>query len=192
MGLLKLLIKKIERKNSVKKMALLVFSFVILEVIFSFVLIPQFSDITGGGEILDMKLFYNYQQAQSTIESYGPQGIKFYTYIQLVDLLFPLAYSLMFSLLLSRLITIVEISGKIKMVILIPFIAALADYFENLGIFIMLRQHPGDYYLTAKITSVLTIVKFAAFGGFITAALLLVGFIIKNRLQTTKVGDSHD
>ena len=181
------LIKKIKMIGSLRNIIIFSILFIVVECIFSFSLLPHFATITGGERIIDMKIFYSYEEVYSTINAYGQDGINYYEKIQLLDLIFPLTYAFAFSSVIARLFNRVnEVSEKAQLVILIPFITALLDYIENLGIFIMLRLHPHRYFIVALITNIITVLKFTGFVAFIFIIIFLFFFSLKSRSKKVR------
>ena len=138
-----------------KKRNIIVFLllFIIIEIAFSFFLIPKLEEVSGEG-MIDMEMFYNYESVYKKIDAYGEIGLEVYNKLQLIDLAFPLIYGLLFASIIYRL------GSKYYFV---SFIGALFDYMENGLIFLMLRKHPGEYHLLANICNVASLLKFLMF-----------------------------
>lgn len=147
-------------------------AFVIVEGILAGFLLPRFRDITGGRRIPDSKVGYSYAEIYATVDGYGPEGIRFYRYIEAVDLLFPLVDGFLLTLLTARLLIKLNAGGRAQFLLFLPLVAVTFDYLENVGIFLMLWRHPGDYALIAALTNALTILKFA---GIVLSVLVILG-----------------
>lgn len=124
------------------------------------ILYSRFMKITGGDRILDMQLFYSQHEAFKNLSNYGNDGRRFYHYIQIVDMIIPFLYSYFFALLLSHLLkkAFSGNDGLLKLN-LIPFLAAIADYTENVGVFIMLRTYPDVSEFLPTLTNIAGAVK---------------------------------
>lgn len=169
----------IQKNNGWKNIMGVLLVFVSLEAIFTIVLLPKFTEVTGQ-PILDMQLLNSFEMTYQMIDDYGKEGMKLYQYIQLVDLLFPLSYGLLFSMLISK-FTLTR-NKCMSYVILFPLIAPVFDYLENIGIYMMFQLHPGKYLLLAQITAFLTVLKFSFLG--VTIVLLfwiLIKWFLNNK-----------
>jgi len=86
--------------NKIASLKIIIPAFIVLvlaEILFTAVLMPGFSEATGGLSALDMQAGFSYKEAYAQISAYGQNGIKWYNLFQLVDLLFPIAYGCFFA-----------------------------------------------------------------------------------------------
>ena len=129
-------------------------------VAFQMVMLPRFSELTGGGVIFDMQTGYSPQQAYEIVRDYGESGRTYYSSIQLIDILFPIAYGLSFASMIifsfSR-----AFPGRDWLLYLAcaPLLTVLFDYTEGVGIFVMLHSYPETFDNAAVFTNVLTLLK---------------------------------
>ncbi len=150
---------------------LLFIVFICFQLIFELVLMPKFQQIVGNSRILDFELVKSGKIANEILLSYGAEGRTFYHYIQLVDMFYPIAYSLFLASLICYMLK--EAALRYKYLCFIPLAGALFDYAENLGIFLMLRIFPDPVQSIADFTHVMSIVKF----GFIALTILILIFL---------------
>lgn len=97
-------------------------TFVVIECLFMFVLMPELN--ATGDTMIDMK-YYNSTIFYETLDRYGEEGLQIYNWLQLLDMVFPAVYGLLLSVILYRL--------KFKLYHL-PLLVAMFDYLENIGI----------------------------------------------------------
>jgi len=133
---------------------------VLLEIGFT-VLINRLQSVSGYG-ILDA-MFYNKDIVETVIHAYGSKGIDIYYQIQVLDFVFPMMYGTLLAGLLYK--------SKLMM---IPVIAALMDYGENICIRMMLNSYPNIADI-ATISFCFTVMKYI----LITAS---IGIIVVSRL----------
>ncbi len=132
---------------------------------------PEFLKQAGVPSSLDLQPGFSYKTAYTQIAQYGEEGIRFYNYFQIVDIIFPLCYGLLF----SSIITLIqrkafEKYNRLLLLNILPLAGALFDLLENFGIFGMIRIYPADFETLACLTSVSGIIKFA----LIAISLLLI------------------
>jgi len=168
----------IEKISKPSIIFLLLFLFIIFQLIFQMGLMPEFKKVSNDNRILDFELVKSRAVAYEMISGYGETGIKFYNYIQIVDIFYPIAYSLLLAALICYLLK--SAVSRFKYVCLFPLAGALFDYAENLGIFLMLRIYPKPFHSIAAAAHAMSILKFS----FIILSILIVivlgfNFILK-------------
>lgn len=142
----------------------------ILVMFFNIGLTLYFSDINN--KLLDIKFFYSASEAYEIISSYGPEGRS--TYIKgllLLDYLYPIAYSLLFSFIIYRL------SNK-YLISLVPFLILIFDYIENSGIIYLLLTYPKENTLIATIAGFSTAIKWI----FVIISILIIIYFAQKKL----------
>ncbi len=143
--------------------------------------IPELMSVSDGLPIFDMSPSgYSYDQALAILSSLGEEGRNFYLSTQLVlDLFYPLLFGLCYFSLLLWLIKLIRLKGRAWPVLsLVPLLACVCDYAENVGIWLMLSRYPDLSEELVTISSALTVTKstltMVYFMGLL-AALILVG-----------------
>lgn len=128
-----------------------------------------------------MKLNYTHAQAYKALSEYNAETRKYYSYMQVMDLFFPLIYALLLSALLTSLTyRLFPDRNLIHYVNIMPFLAALFDYLENIGIFVMIRRFPESFQTIAWITNKMSLFKFGLTGiAFSIWFILLIIFSVK-------------
>ena len=128
---------------------------------------------------------YSRQEAVSLLESLGPEGRSAYLFPQLaLDFVYPglfaICFSLMFVWLYSRRVR--PDSGFLYLALL-PMLASLFDYGENLLIIRMITEFPNVSGKLVAAANVFTMLKSA----FSTASflLLMVGFVLLLKKRST-------
>lgn len=124
---------------------------------FSITLLRQQS---GGQTLLDMIPGYTPEQAYHILDAYGPAGRATYGHILSIDLVYPLVYgsalAVAVSLALRGAFAPSSIARRLN---LVPVLAALFDYVENIGEFLMWLDYPARLYDVALVTSGATTAK---------------------------------
>lgn len=142
--------------------------------------LSQLTTLTGGTGILDFDIGYSLERVQEVFDSYGEAGFALYGRIQLLDLINPAIYSLLF----SCFIYILWKSRKYDWFVIIPLVAGLLDYAENLTLYLLSSTYPDLSPQLVLFSSTLSIIKNIAL--FTTITILVIGliFYIRQRLLT--------
>jgi len=159
----------------------LVLIFLAGEMFFNAVILPnQQAKIeagSGGTGPIDLQLFYTPERVYSMVESYGDAGRAGYRTFELTgDILYPIVYTLFFSLAITWLFQrgFASTSGMQKYNV-VPFGGWLFDLLENLGIVSMLSVFPSTPSALAWVTAVFTFIKWLFAGA--SGVLILVGLV---------------
>lgn len=136
-------------------------AFISLYILLNYILgVPQLKHLSGGVGVIDSTFNYSADQVYSMIEAYGPKGRKVHIILEIVDFIFPLIYSLFFSLCVT-LITrqMFPLNTFTKTICLLPLSIILFEYVENIGVLTMLFSYPRRLDVLASITNAATILK---------------------------------
>jgi len=162
----------------------LVFAIMIL------ITIPTTSNFAGGMDILDMKPGgYSMDYILMLFELLGDEGRAFYLTRQLpIDFIYPGLFAL------SGVINFIYLLKKLyptqlslNWILVFPIIAGVADYFENIGIIVMLNTFPALHEGVAQTTSILSITKSTSSTFYWVAFLILIGIWIARRLKKNRI-----
>jgi hypothetical protein len=95
------------------------------------------------------------------LDNLGEEGRNTYMFLQIpLDLLFPPLFAITCSLLLAFLFQRgFNTRSKIRIFVLIPMLAGLFDYLENIGIIILLKAYPRFPELVARFTGGFSLLK---------------------------------
>ncbi len=152
--------------------------FLLTNVVYFFMIlvtIPKLTRMAGGMKILDMMpTGYSEAYVKGLLAALGPDGRSAYLWEQIpLDLVFPLLFGVSYCLLQAF---ILKKLGKFHEVYfylcLLPVLAGLADYMENLGIILLLTSYPNLANFTINWTQIFTLTK------SILSSLFYVGLII--------------
>jgi hypothetical protein len=111
----------------------------------------------GGLELLDPRQWYTPEQAAAlfaALDRLDPRARAVYAWTEVsIDLVFPVAYGLLFALLLLRLFK----DGR--PLYLLPLAGAAADVFENLSIALLASTYDGAPTSWTSVAAVFTLLK---------------------------------
>jgi 2-iminobutanoate/2-iminopropanoate deaminase len=162
-------------KISSPRKALVLFGvFIVMELLFSFVLVPPVEGYSGLA-IPDMRLGLGYQGYRSALDAlHSGRALSWYRGVEALDMVFPLAYALaLASIIGSSLKALDREHGLARFLLLLPVFAAAFDYAENVLIMAMLSIHPGEYPAAAAAASAMTWAKFSFFVASVGISLAL-------------------
>lgn len=148
------------------------------------VTLPQLQVFSDGLRVPDMMVSgYDTAYLQQFFSKLGSSGRQFYLWRQLpLDMLYPALFAATYSVLLAYLSLKTGRKAKIwrKALPLLPLIAGLFDYLENILLIVLLRQYPQVSVIQAATASVFTVCK-SAFGALslLAVSVLLVIWIWK-------------
>jgi len=146
---------------------------------------PHFMNVialTTTYPIPDLIFGFHVEQVYDFVANAGEEGRKAYLDTLLwIDSLYPLVYSLFLSLIISIAFKKLP-SGlqKLKHLNLLPFGAAIADYFENTGLIIVVLSYPTKAVFAAQLASIFGMIKWSIVAvsmAIILISLLYMGFL---------------
>ncbi len=144
--------------------------------------------ITNGATILDFKFGYSTADAHNIITALGEQGRAFYlAKIIPIDFPFPLAYMLCYAGWIALLVKHVAPLGAAKLLLVLPLLAMLFDWIENIGIIFILTQYPDIAEKAVALASASGILKsLFTQGSIITIIVLLIIYILRKILKSVR------
>ena len=137
----------------------------------------EFSKITQKESkncILDLKFSYSQQTVINCLKSYGNEGRKRYSIFSLLDLIYPLVYSLLLGALLYKLFFYSKYNPY-----LFALFAGLFDYIENGFLMYFTHNFPNINNFEVMISSFATSLKWS----FIIISFIALFFGIIKRIK---------
>ncbi|PWL39922.1 hypothetical protein DKG77_03585 [Flagellimonas aquimarina] len=187
---MKRLTKIIEKNISGKKVLGL---FILTNVVYTFMLtvtIPKTMEFSNGMKLLDMMpAGYDLNYVSELFSSLGENGRMTYLNNQIpVDMIYPLLFGLSYCLLLGYFLKkLNKLNSPYTYLCLIPIIAGIADYLENLGIITMLKNYPELTEITVYATNMFSVTKSISTSIFfivLIVVLITLGIILL-RIKTS-------
>jgi len=142
------------------------------------VLFLIFPNLPIGGELLDMKSSYTYQEVMDSMEVYGADGRTIYLWASTVlDTVFPIVYATFFAGLIYRF----RASESTWWLAYVPIVGGIWDLLENVQIASMLLAYPEIGETQVTWASTFTHLKhwIGSFYLIVGAVLLLVALVRK-------------
>ena len=167
----------ISKNSSGKKVVLL---FVLTNLIYAFMLlvtIPKTVAYSGGIKLLDMMpAGYDSEYVNELFKKLGKEGRDVYLFNQIpVDMIYPLLFGLTYSLLIAYFLKkLNKLKTSLFFLCLLPIIAGLADYLENIGIISMLYDYPDLSLRQISATNIFSIIKSASTTLFFIVLIVII------------------
>ncbi len=150
------------------------------------VTIPKVLTHASEMKLLDMMpTGYDIDYVKMLFENLGQAGREAYLYRQIpLDLIYPLLFSISFSLLLVHILKMITKEGsKVFYLCLLPVAVGFFDYLENFGIIRMLVTYPDISIFAAKTTNVFSILKSMFTTLYFIALLVSILILLLKRIK---------
>lgn len=135
---------------------------------------PQMMALTGGLPILDTRLAYTFNDVNDLLTALGVSGRQLYTYHQIADSVFPLAYALTMAFVLAILAKrVLPENARTRATVLLPLVGAVFDYLENALIASQIASYPTLSPAIIAVATGMTGVKWIFMAASFAAILLL-------------------
>jgi len=186
------LIINIEKNISGKKVFGL---FILTNLVYAFMLlvtIPNTMKFSKGMQLLDMMpTGYDLDYVNKLFITLGENGRHFYLTNQIpVDMVYPLLFGLTYSILLAYFLNkINKLKSPFSYLSLLPIIAGIADYLENIGIITMLKSYPDFTETAVNTTRLFSVIKSISTSIFFI--ILIVIIILLGIKLLKKTSDSN-
>jgi hypothetical protein len=167
----------------------LILLFLVGEVFFNAMILPnrqaKLEAVSGGVGPIDLQFFYTPEKVYSMVAAYGDTGRGSYRTFELTgDILYPIVYTLLFSLLITWLFQRgFTADSEMQKLNVVPFGAWLFDLLENLSIVTMLSIYPSTPALLARMAAIFTLLKWLFAGACILLVLVGLAMALKNRFK---------
>ena len=184
---MEILIRFMQKYSSGKLIGVLFVLTMIVYVVMLSYSIPTVSAFAPEFPLFDLSpLGYSFSYASELLNSLGVDGRNLYLYTQLpLDFIYPGLFSVTYSLMLVWLCSkLFNKNSKVYYLALVPFLAGVFDYIENIYIVKMINSFPDLQVTTVKTASLFTVLKSSFTLFFFT--LLIVGFVMLLKKKISK------
>ena len=153
------------------------------------VTIPHVMDFAGGMKLLDMMpKGYSSAYVSSLLTALGDEGRNAYLYRQLpLDFLYPglfaITYCLIFAYLLRKLD---KLDSFLFYFSLLPLLAGLFDYFENIGLILLLTGYPESVMKFSGITNAFSVLKSSLTTVYFIGLIILLVAVVRRYFLSRK------
>ena len=142
----------------------------------------------AGKEIgpIDLTFGFSPHRTLQMVEAYGDAARAYYKQVELtVDIAYPIVYALMFAVMLTLIYR--RLLGRpVVYLNMLPFVAMLFDFLENITIVSMLSHYPEQSMAMATLCELFKLIKFLLFGLIIFLNVYgLIKLLLQKRVPTT-------
>ncbi len=145
---------------------------------------PTILEHSGGIPILDIRLGFSPDDAYELFDALGMQGRRAYRLLHLLpDLFFPMGYSLVFAFLSAWfLVRLFPLNHYLQWLCLIPLVAGLSDWLENLSLVICSLSYPARFDWLVRLANLMNKIKFFLMPiGSVFLILLIILWFLRRR-----------
>lgn len=180
----------LNKKGAGKRILIL---FVLTNLVYVYMLlvsIPETMNHSNGMRLLDiMPLGYDLNYVNDLFHALGTTGRKTYLIKQLpVDMIYPILFGLTYCLIMAYFLKKVNwLKKPIVFLCFLPIIAAISDYFENIGIAYLLISYPDISTISVHLTNIFSMTKSVSTSIYFVVLLLVlisIGYQTLNRRKT--------
>ena len=175
--------KIIERNLAGKKVLGL---FILTNLVYAFMLlvtIPKTMGFANEMKLLDMMpTGYDIDYVNKLFSALGSNGRETYLTNQIpVDMIYPLLFGITYCLVMAYFLKkINKLNAPFMYLGVLPIIAGIADYFENIGIITMLNSYPDLTETTVSMTNIFSVIKSVSTSLFFIALIVvLIALVLK-------------
>lgn len=154
--------ESIDKKLNGKKILLLFLLTNLVYLLMLTITIPMLLSFSKGMKTLDMMpLGYDPDYINLLFDTLGERGREVYLYYQIpIDMIYPFLFGYTYFLLLAFFLKkLHKLNSPYHYLCLLPVVAGIADYAENLGILSMLTTFPELSQFSMSATNISSIVK---------------------------------
>jgi hypothetical protein len=157
--MLALLFKKLEPKAILANISMAIVAQTLLQVILILVMSPKLHRYSPE-KMLDLRFIYTFSEITRYFTELGIEGRRLYILTEIIDLIYPFAYTAAFILLIIYLGKYAHSPVQItKNALVVPVLLFVFDYLENLSIIAMLGSFPDENFLY-HIAGYITLIKY--------------------------------
>lgn len=171
--------------------------FVLTNVVYLVILkitIPKTMGYANDMKLLDMMpTGYDFEYVNKLFTALGREGRDVYLTVQLpVDIFYPLLFGITYTLILAYFLNkLKKLSSPYVFLCLLPILAGVSDYLENIGIITMLNRFPDISRTSVVVTNIFTLIKSISTSVyFLILIIVMIAFgikILKNKQTKNEV-----
>jgi len=126
--------------------------------------------------IIDLGMGFDLEKIKQQVAAYGVEGRDLYRHTEItMDVIYPLAYAVFFSLLISLLMRGLAPDSRLKQANVLPFITEGFDLLENVFLVLLLSGYPDMSNTTVLLVAVFRTLKWLSFALIFVLILFLLG-----------------
>ena len=137
--------------------------------------------------IIDLGMDFDLDKIREQVAAYGPEGRTLYRRTEVtMDIVYPVAYAIFFTLLLSLLMRGLPLSPGLQRANILPFAMEGFDLLENIFLVLLLTAYPEQNGTFVLFLAVFRTLKWVVFLGIAGLILFLIGKRLFGRRAVAK------
>lgn len=144
--------------------------------------IPHTMRFANGLKLLDMMpMGYDLSYVTGLFNALGTAGRDSYLTTQLpIDMVYPLLFGITYSFLLAYYLKrLNKHNSQYQLLCLLPILAGIADYLENIGIILLLQNSSNVTATAVKVTSFFSVVKSVSTTVYFIVLIIVLGIVAR-------------
>jgi hypothetical protein len=170
---------------------------ILANIVYAFMLlvtIPKVMSFSNGMKLPDMlPTGYNPEYMNSLMNQLGKEGRDAYLFQQIpADMVYPLLFAISWCLVLAWFLNkLGKLNGSLFYLSLLPVFAGAFDYFENIGMIIILNSYPENGDTLTHITNVFSILKSTLTTVYFIALIIILLIFLIKKLKNKSVSQTY-
>ena len=179
------ILNALEKQSTVRNLVLAIIASAVTVSLMAFLTQTMVYDVFGTVDMPDMKLGYSYEDILVIFDTLGTEGLQVWMQAHLLDLLFPLAYAfaMVFGLMMELRIAFPE-NKNLRVIALLPILAAFADYVENTIIAAQAVSYPNLSATVIAVASAFTTIKWILLYAGFAIIFILLPIVLYKKLRS--------
>ncbi|UCE10593.1 MAG: hypothetical protein JSW61_01310 [Candidatus Thorarchaeota archaeon] len=155
-------VRKLDKLATTRNLILAIVSSAVIVAVMGYATQTLVYDVYGDVTMPDTRVVYTFEEIAQVFDTLGSDGLRIWSQVHLLDLLFPIAYclSIVFGITMEVRRAYPD-KPELKGLIALPIMAAAADFLENALIASQIAAYPGLSPSIILAASLITTVKWA-------------------------------
>ena len=183
------LLEIIDNQSNIRNLVVMIVASFVVVMVMAMLTQTLVYDVYGDVTMPDTRLSYSLNEITVVFNTLGQEGLTVWAQTHMLDFLFPLTY--MFALafgLNMEIRTLYPDNTSVKKIVLIPLLAGIADYAENILVLTQIAAYPNLSELVIMIASAITSLKWILLGFSFLIIFIFIPLLIYQRLSHSTQG----
>jgi len=178
------ILESIDRMSTLRNLVVMILTSFIVVMVMAMLTQTLVYDVYGDVTMPDTRITYSPNEITDVFNTLGQEGLNVWAQAHMLDFLFPLTY--MFAIAFGLNMEIRRLSfdsSNVKKLVLIPLLAGIADYVENILVLTQIAAYPNLSEIVIMIASTVTTLKWILLGLGFLIIFAFIPVIVYRRLR---------
>jgi hypothetical protein len=178
------ILESIDRMSTLRNLVVMILTSFIVVMVMAMLTQTLVYDVYGDVTMPDTRITYSPNEITDVFNTLGQEGLNVWAQAHMLDFLFPLTY--MFAIAFGLNMEIRRLSfdsSNAKKLVLIPLLAGIADYVENILVLTQIAAYPNLSEIVIMIASAITTLKWILLGLGFLIIFVFIPLIVYRRLR---------